>query len=157
MDRDKLISIINEIYPSTYGYLWTDQGEKYLSQIYSMENLTLELKDSESPYYFITHHSEIVGILKFRKELPKQHIRLQRIYIHPKHQGKSIGKALFGWIEKTYQSDFQTVSLEVMKSESKAIRFYEKMGMQLVGNSSLNFNHLIPEFKQTLIYQKQLK
>ncbi len=156
-DHDKLYSLMNEIYPPVYNYLWNDNRTSYLSKIYSLENLTYELNESDSLYYFIHHQSVIIGILKIKKNIKTQIIHLQRIYLHSKYQSKGIGKILFNWIENTFKSNFKKLSLEVMASETKAIHFYEKMGMKKVGNSSLNFKHIKPELKQILIYQKKIK
>lgn len=156
-DWEKLSALMNEIYPPIYDYLWTDSGKFYLSQVYSFENLKTELKVDDSLFYFVQFESETIGILKLHKILSKKTIHLQRIYLHPKHQGKGIGKSLFNWIENTFKSDFRLLTLEVMKSESKAVRFYEKMRMTFTQTSELKFKNIKPELKQVLIYQKQIK
>lgn len=155
-DCDKLRSLMNEIYPPVYDYLWEDKGKHYLSQIYSLDNLTSELNESESLYFFICHQSEVSGILKIKKNVREQVIHLQRIYLRSKYRGKGIGELLFNWIENTFKSDFEKLRLEVMASENKAIRFYEKMGMHFIGNSVLNFKNIKPEFNQILVYQKKI-
>lgn len=156
-DCNKLYFLMKEIYPAVYDYLWTDKGKYYLSQTYSTDNISAELNEVNSLYYFICAYSETIGILKINKNIHEQIIHLQRIYLHPKHQGKGIGRTLFHWLENTFKSSYQTLSLEVMKSETKAILFYEKMGMTFIKNASLNFKHIKPQFKHILIYQKQLK
>lgn len=156
-DSDTLSSLMNEIYPPVYNYLWTDNGRNYLKEIYSYQNIEKDLREYNSSYFFVCYQAKIIGILKLKKLEEEQIIFLQRIYLHSKHQGKGIGKALFNWIIKTYKSDFSKLSLEVMASETKAIRFYEKMGMKPSGNSTLNFKSIKTEFKQILIYQKHIK
>jgi ribosomal protein S18 acetylase RimI-like enzyme len=156
-DWEKLKALMNEIYLPIYDYLWSDSGKLYLSQIYSYENLKTELNVSDSLFYFVQYESKTIGILKLSKLLSKKTIHLQRIYLHPQCVGKGIGKSLFNWIENTFKFDFRLLTLEVMKSESKAVRFYEKMGMTFAQTSELNFKNIKPEFKQVLIYQKQIK
>ena len=95
---------MSKIYPAAYAHLWKDKGKDYLKNLYSKENLKLELKDQNAKYYYIKNQELHIGILRiiFNKPINTGAYgvgtKLNRIYIDPSVQGKGIGKKLFiGW------------------------------------------------------------
>ncbi|WP_242094238.1 GNAT family N-acetyltransferase [Aestuariivivens sediminicola] len=134
-DGDTLFNLMQTIYPPVYGHLWVDNGDSYLQELYSESNLRLELKDPKAYYYFVIFKYKLVGILRVitNTSMPgvmsNSMVKLQRIYLSPKIQGKGIGKHILNWIEETFcKENGAALWLEVMDSQPQAIGFYENMG-----------------------------
>ena len=143
-DQKDLYNLMSRIYPSTCEHLWIDKGKWYIDNLYSYDNPRKELSESNSLYFFIQYQSNIVGILRILENEPlidfkkEKAAKLQRIYLAPSAQGKGIGKALINWTEnKQRELGYSILWLEVMDTQTKAIRFYEKLGFKISGKLSL--------------------
>lgn len=140
-DQETLFELMCNIYPPVYQHLWLDGGKSYLDNLYSPSNLKKELNDHKSRYFFVLYNNQHVGILKvlldeYLGELKSGFsTKLQRIYLDPLVQGKGLGKGIIYWVEKQYcGSDHSVLWLEVMDTQQRAIKFYEKMGFKFVSS-----------------------
>ena len=152
--QDKLLSLMLEIYPPIYSYLWIDDGESYLKGLYSEANLRLELEKPNSHYYFIKYEGQIVGILRIVVNnlvpdlMNKLMVKLQRIYLSQRVQGKGIGKQILNWVEEEFCREKSIpLWLEVMDSQKQAIGFYEKIGFVKSGRFVFNSNMMKEEYR----------
>ena len=154
--HQKLEQLISKIYTPAYSHLWTDSGKEYLEAIYSKENLEKELQDASSQYYFVNFKGQSIGIFRFIKAYNKgigsASIKLDRIYLNNATQGKGIGTQLIKWLEKEYTS--HKIWLEVMDTQHLAIKFYEKLGYQIVDKTQLTFSKIIPRYKGMFLMSK---
>ncbi len=57
-------------------------------------------------------------------------VLLEEMYIDPQYRGKGIGKELFAYIEREYQSTSKCLRLEVSRSNHKAIELYTSLGYE---------------------------
>lgn len=153
-EQKKLFCLMQKIYPQTYQHLWEDGGEWYINKLYSLENVEKELSEPNTPYYFVLFRQEIVGILRIQNAclLPEyadqSASKLQRIYLDIKVQGKGVGKLLMDFTARQSKQYGSTILwLEVMDTQQVAIRFYEKMGYQIVGPASIELDLLYPHLR----------
>ncbi|MDF9824903.1 GNAT superfamily N-acetyltransferase [Breznakia sp. PF5-3] len=55
-------------------------------------------------------------------------ILIDELYIKKAHRGKQYGRKFFTWLEKNYDLDEYTFTLEVNPRNEKALSFYTKLG-----------------------------
>ncbi|MDC8005546.1 GNAT family N-acetyltransferase [Aureisphaera galaxeae] len=162
-DHSKLADLMQEIYPPAYHHLWEDDGKWYLDNQYSKENLQKELKEAHTHYFFVDFNDATSGILRYIThsswpgEGAEDSVKLHRIYLHPNTHGKGVGKTVFIWVEeqaKTIQA--ASIRLEVMDTQTQAIRFYEKMGYEVFGTRKLVLPGLHEHLQGMLYMEKEL-
>jgi len=146
-DCDSLFKLMKEIYPPAYHHFWRDEGEWYVNTQYSKENILKELSEENTEYYFIIFNDEIVGNFRINwdKKLAglseKKQVKLHRIYLHPKTQGKGLGKALLIWLEeKAAQKGYKIIWLDAMNEQPQAFQFYKKFGYMYHSHTFLPFD-----------------
>ena len=157
----ELMALMQEIYPPAYEHLWEDGGTWYLHNQYALENLTQELAEPHAHYFFVVMNETPVGILRYVEKTTwpgndlKDSVKLHRIYLHSKTHGKGVGKVVFNWVvEQAQQSGASSIWLEVMDTQTQAIRFYEKMGYEVFGTRKLVLPGL-HEHLQGMLYLKK--
>jgi len=112
-----------------------DDMQKYLKQKFSENQLTQELNNPHSAFYFAIIGDKTVGYLKVNWLMAQTEkhdmlaLELERIYVLNGFQGKKIGQLLHDKalsIAKNQKSKY--LWLGVWEHNPKAIRFYEKNG-----------------------------
>ena len=109
--------------------------QKYLEENLSMTQLSNELTNSESSFYFARMDEKIIGYLKvnfgkaqtdFKED---DSIEIERVYVSEEFQGKNVGQNLLNKaIEICIEKNAQSLWLGVWEKNYKAIRFYQKNG-----------------------------
>ena len=109
--------------------------EAYVSSFIekSLESgIILTIEDPENPYILIAEvHTSKPGIKVFAHVFSDL-----TIVVHPNHQGKGVGKLLFGaMMEKIEAEHPEVLRVELIARESneKAIDFYKKFGFRAEG------------------------
>jgi diamine N-acetyltransferase len=107
----------------------------YLDKGFSIDKLTVELKNTKSEFYFAKLENKVIGYLKINSgdaqtELQdKNALEIERIYVLKEYQGKKIGQLLY---EKALQIAVRAKAdylwLGVWVENQKAINFYRKNG-----------------------------
>lgn len=155
-DVAAVYALMQRIYPPVYAYLWEDKGAQYLQHTYSQTNLTAELSNPNTHYYFVRYLSQTIGIFKYDLQAQGR-IKLHRIYLQKDHHGKGIGKTLLQALVANYQHAYQELWLEAMVSESQAVRFYQKLGFEIIDQYALSFPGLYSKYNQMYQMRKSLK
>ncbi len=133
---DDLVLISKNTFYETFVDTNSEEDmQKYLSESFSKTQLSLELKNEFSMFYFAEVAEEIVGYLKInlgdsQKEKFNEHsMEIERLYILKQFQGTGVAKLL---VEKTFEKadefEIKMIWLGVWEHNSRAIRFYEKNG-----------------------------
>lgn len=156
---DKLKDLIWKIYGQSYTHIWSDSGKNYLNETYSKEKLEMELSDKNAQYYFMKSEGEAVGILRFitnlniHNKVDSNSIKLHRIYLDKKVQGKGIGTQIIRWLEKEYPTC--NIWLEVMDTQSSVINFYERLDFEIVDKTQINSKYIVPRYKGMYLMVKR--
>ena len=133
-DRDMIPLIeelAQEIFPATYAPILSSEQIDYMMEwMYSKESLDKQM--TEGHVYQIALWDNVpVGYTSVQM-VEEGLWHLQKIYLKPGLQGKSVGKQMFlnaiDYIRQNSQLPC-TVELNVNRNNTKAIRFYEHMGM----------------------------
>ncbi len=109
--------------------------QKYLDNSLSLKQLSDELEDENSEFYFAIHKNEVIGYLKVnhgdaQTELKDQSsLEIERIYVLKEFQGKAVGQLLYERaLQIANQMEVDYVWLGVWEKNPRAIAFYKKNG-----------------------------
>jgi GNAT superfamily N-acetyltransferase len=112
----------------------------YLETAFNPETIRQQLSDPEVVYFFATYDGVDAGYAKLKrnstpKELPDSRcIQLERIYVLQSYLGKKVGKELMEKCLKTALSEhFEIFWLGVWQRNERAIKFYKKWGLEVIG------------------------
>lgn len=107
----------------------------YLKDKFSIEQLSTELKNPKSQFFFLKDGTRIIGYLKVNtgeaqtEKSLNNALEIERIYLQSNYQRKGLGKRLFEKaIDIAKQEKIETVWLGVWEENLKAIKFYKKNG-----------------------------
>ena len=119
-------------FPDTYKEILSPEQIDYMMEwMYSQENLHKQISQQGHVYHIVYDGSTAVGYVSLEQQ-GERLWHLQKIYLRPGLQGKSIGKQMFlfavDYIRKNSLLP-ATMELNVNRDNTKAWNFYEHMGM----------------------------
>ncbi|SHM92607.1 GNAT family N-acetyltransferase [Polaribacter sp. KT 15] len=148
-DAEVLYTLMKTVYPSAYSHFWKDKGDWYVNSQYSKENLEQELLQENSSYYFICCKNEVVGNIRIIWDenleglSEEKQVKLHRLYLHKKTQGKGFGKKIVNWLENlAIQKEYAILWLDAMNMQEQAFQFYKKLGYKYHSHTFLPFELL---------------
>ena len=160
-DHPTINLLMQEIYSQTYSYLWTDKGVNYLNQTYAKEQFQKELADKNGRYFLIHFKNKAIGILRYilhknrKNNEEKNTLQIQRLYLHNQVQGKGFGTQILAWVLNSH-TNYNTW-LEVMDSQDGAVKFYERLGFEIIDKTQIQSKNIIPRYKGQFVMQKSKK
>lgn len=99
----------------------------YLERANAPEQLTKELRDEHSTFYFLMVEENVVGYLKVNEE--ESALEVERIYIRKAFKRRGFGTQLIQKAESIAQEKGKTmIWLGVWEFNPNAIAFYEQLG-----------------------------
>jgi ribosomal protein S18 acetylase RimI-like enzyme len=112
----------------------------YLEVNLSIEQLTSELNQAATSFYFAKNGNEILAYLKLNEadvQTEKRNIpsmEIERIYVRKEFQNRGVGQFLLDHsIQITKDKQLKLIWLGVWEHNVSAIRFYERNQFQLFG------------------------
>jgi len=133
---DELQKISRDTFLDTFAHSTSEENMRhYLENNFSKEQLSKEIEQEHSEFYFAKLEDAVIGYLKInysgaQTELNDQKsLEVERIYIVKEYYGKGIGQRLLNFalqIAKQQQMDY--VWLGVWEENHRAIQFYLKNG-----------------------------
>lgn len=112
----------------------------YLENNLSKEQLSIELSNPQSVFYFALDAENIIGYLKLNfmnAALINPHLKgieIARIYVSKKYHGTNAGQLLFDTaLSLSKENNCNYLWLGVWENNQRAIRFYEKNGFTING------------------------
>ena len=115
----------------------------YLEVNLSIEQLTIELNNPSTSFYFAKNGKEILAYLKLneadaqteKRDIPSMEI--ERIYVRKEFQNRGVGQFLLDHsIQITKDKQLKLIWLGVWEHNVSAIRFYERNQFQFFGKHS---------------------
>ncbi len=139
-DQEKLLDIGYKTFYDAFGPpVNTEENiQSYLKDKFTLDQITNELLNPYSEFFFAQLDKQIVGYVKVNSKdaqtesLGKNSIEIERIYVVQEYQGKNIGQILFDkslQIAKKKNADF--IWLGVWDQNPGAIRFYQRNGFKI--------------------------
>ena len=109
--------------------------DKYLTENFNDTQLTSELNNPKSEFYFAKLEGEVAGYLKInfgntQTEIKDENgLEIERIYVLKKFHGKKVGQKLYEIaLQAAIDKMLDYVWLGVWEKNVRAIKFYEKNG-----------------------------
>ena len=135
-DIDQLQAISQKTFSETFSDGNTAENmTKYLDEEFSIENLSAELTNENSEFYFATINHNVIGYLKLNFGLSQTELKddkaleIERIYVLKEFHGKKVGQLLYEQaIQIARQKNAEYVWLGVWEENPRAIQFYQKNG-----------------------------
>lgn len=135
-DIDELQKIGKKTFEETFSENNTAENmDKYLSEGFSNEKLSAELKDSDSEFYFALYENNTIGYLKLNFGKSQTELKdekgaeIERIYVLKEFHGRKAGQLLYEKaIEIAEKAGAEYVWLGVWEQNPRAISFYKKNG-----------------------------
>lgn len=120
--------------------------EVYLQEAFTLEQFAKELDESASMFFVAEKDGEIIGYTKVN-QVPVQtdihdpeSLEIARLYVLEEHLGSGLGKRLLNTaIDFAKQNQKKYLWLGVWEVNARAIRFYEKNGLQIFGSHPFPF------------------
>ena len=135
-DIRRLIDISRQTFLEAFSDLNSPENmSKHLDQRYSEEQLTAELRNADSEFYFAMFEDNVIAYLKLNSGIAQSELQdensleIERIYVLKVFYGKRVGQLLYEKalaIAGERNADF--IWLGVWEKNSKAISFYRKNG-----------------------------
>jgi len=162
-DQKELYALMQRIYPPAYIDYWKDDGNWYVNDLYTIENVQKELSEENTNYYFALLDKKIIGILRIVYGVDMYHnhdqnfVKLHRLYLDQTIQNRGVGKRLMLWlIDKITQEGYPKIWLDAMEMQPQALHFYKKLGFEIVDKVFLDFPLLIDEYRGMFKMEKTL-
>lgn len=133
---DKLQKIGQQTFFETFAEVNSEENMKeYLKNNFSVENLSNQLTNPNSEFYFAIRGNETLGYLKLnfgeeQTELKdKNGLEIERIYVLKEFHGSKIGQLLYAKaLEVAKKQDLNYLWLGVWEENYRALNFYKKNG-----------------------------
>lgn len=117
-----------------------DYINDYISRNFNSIKIEEEILDTNNQFFVLEYEKQIVGFSKvlFNYEneniTPKNVTKMERIYLLKEFYGLGLGKKLFKFnVEFAKKNNQKGMWLHVWIENTRAIQFYQKMGMTSVG------------------------
>lgn len=137
-ETEQLQQIGRQTFIETFSADNTEENiKKYLEEGFSYAQLSAELNNENSGFYFAVDQDKIVGYLKLnfgesQTELKEDKaMEIERIYVLNEYHGKKVGQLLYDKaIKVARENKADYVWLGVWEENPRAIRFYTKNGFK---------------------------
>lgn len=149
----ELSAMCRELHMESFVYLWEDDGEWYLNEVYAVDRIRAELQDPGTNLFFIEREGRRIGYLKLNpySDLDEEAggMEIERIYLYREFANKGLGTLAMDAalaIAERYARDY--VWLHVMDSSIASIKFYLRRGFSIVGETHLAFEPMKPSYRR---------
>jgi ribosomal protein S18 acetylase RimI-like enzyme len=140
-DAKQLASLAKASFLPAHGHSASKEDiSNYLAENFSEENFIHELANPNNYYHLIYYDSILAGYSKITFDTVSNCIEsknvtyMSRLYLLEEFYGLNLGKALFDFnIQLSKKQGQNGIWLAVWIENKRAIKFYTKMGFQIVG------------------------
>lgn len=118
--------------------------ERYIAHHFQHEMIKEEFLSPDNQFFIVEVRNEIVAYAKLKKGRFKEgkfdltSLQIERFYVDKSFQNEEIGSRLMIFCKEwAVLNHFVELTLNVWERNEKAIKFYQKMGFQLIGEKRL--------------------
>lgn len=130
------------IWPVSYGPIVGEQQLNYmLNKIYSISSLENQFSVLKHQFILVFENDIPIGFASYSAHEDASVYHLNKIYVLPDQQGKSIGKKILNYIiEEIKKKGASFLQLNVNRY-NKALHFYEKQGFKIIRNEDIDIGN----------------
>ena len=134
-DIPQLIALAKEIWLPTFSvYFSESELSSLFSGMYNTERITADLQNPQYGFYIVEDFAQ-KKIGYFAVVIKADYLKLDKIYVSLKLQGRGIGKWIFNEvIRQARNSNLHSIRLNVNRRNEAAIAFYKKLGFNIIGS-----------------------
>lgn len=140
-ELEAIQKIAEQTFRDTYtSHFSTDNIERYIAQHFQHEMIKEDFYSPDNQFFIVEVRNEIVAYAKLKKgvfdngTLNRKALEIERFYVEKSFQGEEIGSRLMTFCREWAElNHFEEIRLGVWANNEKAVRFYEKMGFEVVG------------------------
>jgi len=140
-DLDQIVQIAKSTFIDAFEADNDDEDfQTYIASTFSRSKLTEAIENPFTTFYFVYAKDNLVGYFKLNENDAQTDLRdedsleLERIYVVPEFQGKSIGNRMLQQVKILGSQTRKTfLWLGVWEHNKEAIKFYEKNGFSKFG------------------------
>lgn len=146
IEHAEFIALLGRVtFTETFGHLFADPNDllTYLDQTFGVQKIRRSLGKENNVFWIALDDDLPVGYAKLKLNSPSSFMdedsicQLQKIYVLKDFLAKKIGRALQDQLfNHAKEKGFDKIWLSVLKSNKRAIRFYEKNDFVFIGNHS---------------------
>src|SRR6185369_9240480 len=119
--------LAEDIWPATYGDILTaDQLRYMLDHIYSLPSLTKQQAEQQHTFLIASLDDDYIGYASYSLVQSPGIYKLHKLYVHPKTQGKGLGKQLINYVFDAVKAKNGSALRLNVNRQNKARYFYEK-------------------------------
>lgn len=142
------LQMLQKVSVETFRDTFQDQNTEedlynYLEKAYNTKQLTSELLNQQSEFYFVFNGNDLAGYLKINineaqsETKGEDTLEIERIYVLPQFKGKGLGKILIQQaVERAQIHQKTNIWLGVWEHNHAALAFYKKLGFVQTGSHS---------------------
>jgi ribosomal protein S18 acetylase RimI-like enzyme len=147
--------LAQQIWPGTYGAILSSEQLQYMMDlIYSPDSLQQQMVKHKHIFLLAELEEEPVGFASYSPLKEAGVYKLHKLYVHPKTQGKGLGKALVDFIIEQLPTPGATSLLLNVNRHNKAKQFYEKLGFEVIREENVDIGH--DYFMNDYVMEKKL-
>lgn len=130
------------IWPPTYSaILDKDQIDYMMNLIYSPSSLLRQMYQRGHIFLLLEYNGAPAGFASYSVHRESEKVKLEKIYVNPKLQGKGLGLGLLNTvIERTRETGLNRLQLNVNRY-NKARYFYEKQGFRIISEEDIDIGN----------------
>src|ERR1700748_1758633 len=154
-DAETIRNLAIETWADAYSAILAQEQLDYmLNGIYSLENLSAQIKNNTQTYLLLVEYDEAVAFAAYSpRDEDAEIYKLHKLYCLPKTQGKGYGKILINEVaDHVRKAGRHTLDLNVNRF-NKAKTFYEKMGFKVIYEEDIPIG---PYFMNDYVMRKEL-
>ena len=129
-DADAVAQLAREIWYLHYpGIITVSQIDYMLEQRYQPADIASQIRSDEAWWDKIAIGSQLAGFAGYEPGSDSVSVKLDKLYVHPRVQGRGFGYALVRHVEaRSREKGFSRLYLQVNKGNSASIAFYQRAG-----------------------------
>lgn len=145
--------LAHTIWPVTYGEILSAKQLQYMLElIYSITSLQKQIEQDHN--FLIAEEDEQPIAFADYNCLKDDVFKLQKFYVLPEHQGKSLGKMLIDYVVEKIKEQGATALLLNVNRNNKAKQVYEHLGFKIISEEDIDIGEGF--FMNDYVMQKQL-
>lgn len=147
----KIKQIAEKVWPDTFSAILSSEQIKYMMDM--MYSLTALQKQSDQGCKFILvyENGTEAGFVSYQLNHPEpQVVKIHKIYFLQEFQGKGLGKLLLTKVAQiALKKQCHTITLNVNRFNTNAIKAYEKIGFSVTKTEDINIGNgfLMEDYK----------